>query len=66
MERRAYPRFRHSRARRFVVSWQLAVKAKVAGLNYYARFEVPVYRVDDALTDPASQIDPVAAYRAEE
>ena len=48
-----------------VISWQLAVKAKVAGLNYYAHFDVPVYRVDDALADPASQVDPVAAYRAE-
>ena len=46
------------------ILWRLEARAKVPGVDYFARFDVPVFRVADAAVVNAPAADPTLAYQA--
>jgi len=47
------------------ILWRLDAGAKVPGVDYFAQFEVPVFRTSEtAATADASIVDPTLAYQA--
>lgn len=48
------------------IIWRLEIRAKVPGVNYAAKFEVPVFRTAESAAVSASGPDPALAYEAPE